>query len=353
MGRSRNASRGRASLPVGGSARAEGGQDFWGGSSGRWAGERLLQALDEGRDLSTSELRALGTLRPYEWTQFDEVVVAETVVRLRAVADLIAHGLVKPVPNGLGRTVLQYDKQSDLGAAQVSLDGLAKSGNERIEWDQGSIPLVITHKDFFLNLRTLAASRNAPGEALDMTQARLAGRVVAEKVESMLLTGGPTFAGAPIYGYTTQPSRNTGAFGTNGAWSAAAKTGNNILDDVLTMISALHGDRFFGPYAIYVPTAIGVKLENDFKANSDLSIRQRLMQVDSIVSIQTCDQLTADNVLMVQLTEDVTSLVEGEPPQTIQWDIEGGMRINFKAMCIQVPLVRATKAGRSGIYHMS
>ena len=113
------------------------------------------------------------------------------------------------------------------------------------------------------------------------------------------------------------------------------------------------GINFTGPKisGLGDPALTG-KLETDFKANGDKSIRQRLMEVDRLVNIRVADQLTAGNVILVQATSDVVVLVEGEPLQTIQWDIEGGFRINFKAFAIQVPLIRDDPDGRSGIQHM-
>jgi len=330
----------------------DGTKSFFQGSSGRWAGERLLKALTEGREISPRELRTLDTLRKDEWIQLDEALVEEGKIRLRAVADLMAAGLVINVPNSMGKTVLQWEKVTDMNPAETSLSGIVRTEDDRQEFELASLPLPITHKDFNINLRTLVASRTR-GEALDTTQARTAGRLVAEQIEAMTFLGGKTFGGNTIYGLLNHPDRNTVDFGTNGVWDGASKTGENILADVLSMFAAAEADRFYGPYWLYVPSNFSLKLEEDFKANSDKTIRQRLLEIDRLVKIGTCDQLTADNVILVQATQDVFALVEGEPLQTVQWDIEGGFQIKFKAFTIQVPLIRSDAQGRSGVVHMS
>jgi hypothetical protein len=53
------------------------------------------------------------------------------------------------------------------------------------------------------------------------------------------------------------------------------------------------------------------------------------------------------------MTADNVQLLVGEPLQNIQWDINGGFTIAFKSFTIQVPLIRADAAGRSGIVHMN
>ena len=327
------------------------GQQFWSGSSGKWAGEMLLKAMESGGQMSPAALRTLSTLRKDEWKAFDEALIEEATIRLVGVADLIGAGLVKTVANGLGKTVFEYERVSDMDAATVSLDGTSMGESDRVTFSIDTMPLPITHKDFFINLRTLMASRER-GEPLDTTQVRLAGRLVAESIESQLFTGGNVYGGKTIYGYTTHTDRNTASFGA-GTWSASARTGAEVLTDVLTMLSAAETDRMYGPYWLYVSRNMSTKFSEDFKANSDKTIMQRIMQVSGIQAVRVADQLTADNVVLVQATPDVVTLVEGEPLQTVQWDVQGGFHINFKAFTIQVPLIRSDKAGRSGIVHMS
>ena len=321
-------------------AAVDSGQRFLSASSGRWAGERMLRALQNGGKISPAVLRTADTLRKDEWKHFDEALVQEGTLRLRGVADLMAAGLTRPVANGMGKTIFEYEEITDMEPAITSLDGLARSEDDRQEFNLKSIPLPITHKDFNINLRTLSASRER-GESLDTTQVRTAGRLVAERLELMLFQGGPTYGGLPIYGYATHPNRNLANF-TAGTWDTPAVTGENILTDVLAMITALEGDRFnSGPYWIYVPSEMSAKLEEDFKANSDKTIRQRVMEVDRVAGLKVCDQMPTGHVIMVQATSDVVVLIEGEPLQTVQWDVLGGFQVQFKAFTIAIPLVRS------------
>lgn len=328
------------------------GKSLFSGSAGRWATSQLKAAAMAGKALSASVLRTADTLRHDEWKFFDQVILEEALIRLVGVSDLIAAGLTKTVPNALGKTVYGYEKLTNMDPATTSLDGISRTANDRVESELFQLPLPITHKDFFINLRTLAASRDK-GESLDTTQARLAGRTVAEQLEYMLFNGGPKFGSMSIPGYLTAPGVNTGSFVANGDWAQTAKTGQNILDDTLKMMTALQAARMYGPYWVYVPTDAGIHIENDFKANGDLTIRERLENIEGISAVRVADQLPAGHVLMVQATSDVVSWVQGEPIQTVQWDEYGGFELNFKAFAIGVPLVRDTMAGRSGIYHLS
>ncbi len=317
------------------------------GATGVWAGQQFAQALREGRPISAADLRTADALRRDEWVHFDEAVIEEGTIRLRGVGDLISAGLTIPVADALGRTVLEYEKQQDLEDATVSLDGITKSENDRLDFTPGYLPMPLTHKDFWINLRTLTASRNR-GEPLDTMQSRIATRKVIEQTENMLFNGGKTFGGYPIYGYTTHPDINTASFGDT-VWDDAGVTGEEILVDVLAMKQALKDDRMYGPYWLYAPGNFETKLDQDFKANSDKSIRQRLLEVEDVSKVTIVDQLADDNVVMVQATRDVVALVDGMAPQTAQWDMVGGFMVNFKVWSIQVPLIRSDYDSRSGI----
>lgn len=331
-----------------GNATISTGKGFMAG--GAWATQRLLAAIKAGRKLSTQELRTLDTLQKDEWKHFDDAVIEEGKLRLSGVADLISRGLTVSVPNAFGKTIFEYEKVTDMEDASVSMNGLTRTDNDRVEFDLAGLPLPIIHKDFNINLRTLEASRTR-GEGLDTLQARISGRKVAEMQEQMLFVGSKTFGGNPIYGYTTHPQRNTTNYGTGGAWSGS-KTGDQILQDVLTMIGIAEADRAYGPYVLYVDSTSALYLNNDFKANSDKSIRQRLLEIEKLQDIKSSDKMVAGSVLLVQMLPETVVMVDGEPIQTIQWDVQGGMQVNFKVMCIQVPLVRVDAEGRSGIVHM-
>src|SRR5262245_36199802 len=104
------------------------------GAGGAWATRQLKEWILQGKNLSAGALRTLDTLRHEEWKFFDKALLAESVIRLRGVADLIAAGLVKNVPNALGKTVFGYDKVTDMDAATTSLDGISRTGNDVLEF---------------------------------------------------------------------------------------------------------------------------------------------------------------------------------------------------------------------------
>jgi len=299
-------------------------------------------------NMNINSLRTLDTLRHEEWIEIDKAVLKSYQENLIAVADLNRLGLTYNLKNGMGKTVLAYEDMSDTEAADVSMDGITRGRNDRPEFDMNYLPLPLIHKDFWFSARALAASRN-DGSPLDTTMAELAARKVAEKVEEILLVGASTytFGGGTIYGYADFTHANTGNL--TAAWTASAATGETILADILAMKQALIDDRCSGPYMVYISTSFSTAIDEDFKSDSDKTIRNRLKEVAGILDIRVADKLTAGTVLMVQMTSDVVRIVNGLPITNVQWDMEGGLATHFKVMTIQVPQLRADQSDRAGV----
>lgn len=310
----------------------------------------LAQMILNG-NFNVQQLRPNNSLQKDEWIKLDEALVEVARQRLIGVGDLMSRGLRYGLPNALGITRLEWERVSDMTPAAVDMSGLTESENDRVDFDLVGMPIPIIHKDFHINARALAASRNR-GESLDTTQVTIAGRLVSEKIEDLLFNGGFS-AGTTqgqVYGYTNAVNRNTGS--VTASW--VTTTGANILADVLEMIGIANGDHFYGPFVLYVPLPAYINMMNDFKAETGETILERLLKIPVIADVRPSENLATTNVVMVQMTRDVVDMVDGIQPTVIQWESKGGMQINFKVMAIMVPRVRpGDYSTQSGIVHYS
>ncbi len=316
--------------------------------AGGLVAQRLLA-----NNMDVNALRTNATLRKDEWELLDRTVIEVARERLTIAADLISRGLVLNVPNGLGTTVVQHETISEMVAAEISMDGVTKNQNDRVLFSLVSTPLPVIHMDFQINARALAASRNG-GSPLDTTQVAEATRQVAETIEGMVINGATSAdlfgfgsSTAQIFGYTNRTNRNTATIAVN--WTTA--TGAQILADVIAFIDAAQVDRMFGPYMLYVPTNYWTPLMDDFKAESDKTIMQRLKELPGIIDIKAADKLTNSEVVLVQMTRSNVDMAIGMQPTTISWESEGGMTLFFKVMAIMVPRIKLDSGNRSGIVH--
>jgi len=307
-------------------------------------GQKLLQA-----DFNVNALRTNDVLRKEDWVLFDNKVIEVARKRLVAVGDLMSQGLSMALPNALGVTQIQWETVTDLQDAIISMSGISQGGADRPEYALNYLPVPITHKDFTISARNLAASRKH-GTPLDVTQVGLATRIVAEKIETTLFNGSNVAQSAnKIYGYTTHPNRNTGS--VTASWVTA--TGTQILTDVLAMMGALANDNMYGPYMIYVPVAVYTHMGDDLKANSDKSIIERIKSIPGIIDIKPSKDLTGTNVIMVQMTDDVVDIIDGIQPTMVMWESNGGMLFHFKVLGIIVPRIKVDATNQCGIAHYS
>lgn len=304
---------------------------------------KLLQS-----NFNVEALRTQDYLTKDAWTNFDNKIIEIARQRLIGVADLIAAGLTYNVPNAMGVTRIEWERMGDMGPADLNMAGVTEGRTDSMGFDLVGMPLPIVHKDFWINIRKLEASRNS-GTPLDTTQAEICARKVSERIESMLFLGDTSLGtNNQIYGYATAPDRITGS--TTASWATA--TGDQIVADVIAMIGAAKAKEMHGPFQFYVHYSAMSNLGNDYKANSDKTILQRVMEIPGVAGIKESYYVpNADTVFAIQMTSDVVDIVDGIQPTVVQWDSLGGMRQNYKVLAIMVPRVKSTIINQSGIIH--
>jgi hypothetical protein len=296
-------------------------------------------------------VNATSTMRKEDWLALDGQILKVAKERLKLVGDLNASGLVFSIANGMGKTVFQTERASDISEATASMDPIRESEKDRPVYDFVNLPLPIVHKDFEFTMRQLMVSRNSD-TPLDTSTGERAARRVAELVERFAIGSEtfPTFGGGTIYGLVNFPSANT--------YDVVAPTetgwvGATTLADLLAMRQAAISDKYYGPYMVFVSTDWDKYLDGDFStAKGDLSLRERLKMVSNILDIRTLDYLTAGyKMILVQWDTDTIRMVNGIALTTLQWEEKGGMLQKFKVLTQQVPQVRADQNGNCGIVY--
>lgn len=292
------------------------------------------------------------TLRKDDWIQLDRQILKVAKNRLRAVADLRSAGLTYDIPNGMGKTVLQHETQSDIGPAKIGMDPISKGDNDRPVFELNNLPLPLIWKDFSFTARQLLVSRSG-GSPLDTTNAELAARNVSETCEDLLIGNLSTyqFAGGTVYGYTNYTNRITY---TLTAPTAAGWVPSTLVHQVLQMKAASQAAFHYGPWMVYCAPNWDAYLDDDYsQAKGDNTLRQRLRMIEGIQDVRTLDRLTNYDILMVQMSTNVVRLVLGMDFTTVQWDEHGGMLKNFKVMTMMVPELRVDQNEKTGLVHGS
>lgn len=323
------------------------------GDDGRSYISRNTGKLDDnGNPIAEALVTNAGaTLRKDEWEQIDDVVVKAARKRLKIVNWLRSSGLSVNIPNGFGTTVYQYERQSDISAARISMDALAPGDNDRPVYDLVNLPLPIIHKEVTMSSRQLATSRkgNTP---LDTSMLELAAIKVAEEAEKLHLGtfGTFVFGGATLYGLTNFPSRITGSATdpAGGSWTPTA-----TYNDVLAMISAAYDKFRYGPFKLWYSTGYLQYMMRQFSLYDPTPLERAIANIPQISSVEVCDYLTGKQLLLVQEDSSTVRTVIGMDIQTVQWQERGGLLEKFRVMAMMVPQMKVDQSSNCGVVHYS
>lgn len=317
---------------------------------------RVNDIMASGRPMS-SVMNAT-VLRKDEWILLDNVVRETAKQRLKAWGDLAAASTFGGF-DGMANPILERETMSDPGQATMDMDGLGESKNFQPQFKLEGIPLPITHQDFFLPSRFLAASRNK-GMPADTIRARMAARRVAELVEQVTIGsiagvqyGDSTDYGttSKVYGYLTHPDRLTKTNMTQ----PDGTNGPAVLTSWLAARDSLYAANQYGPFMVYTSNDQDQYLDNLFSTSepSAGTLRDRLLAIDGIADIRRLDYLESSanpyTTVFVQMDGETARAINGMDITTMQWDSMGGMRKNFKVMCIYVPDLRSDYDGNMGL----
>jgi hypothetical protein len=343
-------------------------------NQGRWTTEKGQRVPIRQRAL-VRDLLNRGIITPE--TLMDNAVLLSARQRLRAWADLSAANSFGGF-DGMSRSTLEYEVMSDPGEAVVDMDGITDGRTDSPLFRLRSLPLPITHSDYWFSERRIRISRNST--PIDTTMAECAGRRVAEMIEKTTigLTGGfsgfsygaqtsgyaahdtaapadghgSAMGASSVYGYTTFPHRLTKTNFT----TPTTTNGPTTYAEVLVALNQLFAQRFYGPFMLYHSIDWSPYMDSPFSTSGgnhpSETLRTMLMKIPDISGVRRLDFLDSTYTLVfVQMTGDVARAINGMGITTVQWPSQGGMRQNFKVMCIMVPQLRSDYSGRTGILH--
>jgi hypothetical protein len=333
--------------------------------SGGWSipamrkpGFRLMEQVER-------EFRALAPLQDKAQVVIDRAVVEVGLQRLTFVADIIAAGLTYTLTDPLSVTQLEWSASNKVGAAQRTMSPAARGENKMPIVLPFRLPIYLTTDKFELDIRTLKMSQRV-GTPLDTNLVKQCTRAVNEAIEDAGINGATTLDGQNLVvaGYSAPGLLNAPNAETQNLTAAAWTTvpvGATVFAEVEAMIYKLQQNKKFGPYRLYVGTQVGNALDSDYNATNNaqgLTIRQRLLQIESLQAIRTADLMPAGNgaspsignkVALVQMTSDVIDMVVGQYPTVIPWTSLDGFMIHNLVMSIMIPRVRSDYNGDSGI----
>lgn len=321
--------------------------------SGRYPGLPSLDTLN-----ATS-------FRRDDWIQFD--TEAQTAYRDPLVLiDILRSSVSVGGFDGWAKLTYEYDAMSDAHEAVMSMDGMVEGRNDAPLFLPRSVPLYITHSDFFYSSRLEAASRNGGGAGIAALSAEMAGRRVGELIEDVAigLVTGPTYGGRANYfphdltstwfGLTNYTNRNTKTNFT--APTAGGWVPDTLYNEILAALDTLRADRVYGRVAILYSTDFDQYMHRVYSLSGGNTpgetLRSMLLKHERIERVELLPRLTsAFTLLIVVLDRKYIRFINGMDLTTWQWDTRGGHQKNYKVGAIQATLPMSDYTGRSGILH--
>jgi hypothetical protein len=331
----------------------------WSVEAMRRPGFRMMEAVE-----NEFQMRALAPLQDKAQVAIDKAVVEVGLQRLTLTADVMAAGLTYNLTDPLSIAQLEWNTVSKIGAAQRTMSPSARGENKLPIITPTRLPIYLTTDKFEIDIRTLKTSQRV-GTPLDTSVVKQCVRAVNEAIEDATINGATTLdgqdlavAGYKAPGILNAPNANTQNL-TAAAWTTVP-VGATVFSETMAMIAKLQGDKKFGPYRMYVGTQIGNALDSDWATTNSqgLTIRQRLLQIDSLQAIRVADMLSGGNgaspsignkVALIQMTSDVIDIVVGQEPTVIPWTSLDGFMIHNLVMAILIPRVKSDADGNSGI----
>jgi hypothetical protein len=324
----------------------------WSIENMRRPGFRMLDAAMQ------DTLRTLAPLPVRSEVVLDKVVVEVGLQRLTFVADIMAEGLTYNLPDPLSVPFLESNSISKVQAAQRTMSPSSRGENSIPIMTPGRVPIYLTTDMFTLDIRLLKESQRV-GLPLDTSLIKQKTRAVNEALEDAAINGATTIDGQQLtVGGYTAPGMLNAPFAnlqtlTNSAWTGTTPVGATVQSEILQMVIKLQNSKKFGPYNLYIPTAAGVALNYDFKVNGNDSILERIKAMDvgssRPIRVRVADLLPTTKVGLIQMTDDVVDIVDGQRPTVIPWTSNDGFTFYNLIMAIQVPRFRADFNGNSGV----
>lgn len=316
----------------------------------RESGYRAMEAL-LASDSFRNAAAPLPTM-PDSTVAFDTAVINVGRERLQFVADLIDAGLTRPLPEFMAIPFLEQRTRGRSATARRVMNPTSRGENSLALMGAARLPIYLTMADNQIGIRELRMSQRM-GIPLDTANIEDDVRAVNEAIEDAALNGATTLDGQALQvnGYNAPGLLNAPNANTKSLSLADWKTtpnGTNIMVAITQMQAQLIADKQFGAVRLYVPSAVGIAWQVDFKANGNDSILARLGQIPNF-TIRTLDMMPATKIVMIRLASDVVDIIVGQQPTVIPFTSLDGFTLYNVILACMVPRFKSDSDGNSGV----
>lgn len=330
-------------------ANSEKGPSFWKTLDGAF-----MKGYLNPQPQANTSARANSQLFDYEeWVNRSDEIIDEVDLELTLLDDALG---IDSVNSDLSFTVYTEQAESNMQSeASVSIDGQAKADEDGTATLPVGVAQPIIHVDYSIGARDQAQSENM-GSDKEARLAKDAGRLIREKEDDLMANGwgldiqGPNGGTFTVDGYLTTDARITGS--APDTWGTASTSNLEAPQDTIEQMVAdletagANNDknlmpRSRGVYLYYHPTHNSVLDKKDPRGDGNMSIRQRIQQDHSYVTLRETPFVPESEVVMVVRDSRVMSVVNAQSPTNLSWE-PGPMATRYKGLSSRVPFFRST-----------
>jgi len=291
-----------------------------------------------------------------EYVDRSDEIIEEVNLEVGVLDDAMG---IDEVGSSLATTIYTEQAESEVGEAEISMDGQAK-GNTL---DTANVPVgvaqPIVHVDYEIDARDQQQSANM-GQDKEARLARQAGRALREKEDDLALNGwgltveGPQGGRFSVDGFLNTDARITGSAPNN--WTEANLTAvQNTIEKMVSDLETVGANddknlmpRSRGVFLYYNQTHNSVLDKADPRGDGNMSVRQRLQQDHPYVTLRETPFIADDEVAMVVRDPRVMSVVNAQDPTNMSWE-PSPMATRYKALSSRVPFFRSTYSDILGV----
>ena len=308
------------------------------------------KVIENSADKSLLVHNANGTVRHEDFLVIMDKIIEVRRRELTGITDLKNAGLTMTA--SIGDQLIGFENINEFQAAIQEMNPGSFDNNDTV-FTEDFVPNPITHSSFQVPWRQQGFAYKS---SLGMSESL---RQVAERLEETLFNGNSaidvTFNATsfPIFGYTTHPNRGTD---TIGDWTIPANS-ELIVTDTVTAIGLMFADQGGvgnDSLVLYVANDIWTNLQNDFKANSDKTIMQRLMEISQIKEVKPGEKLAAGSAVLVEMLERTVQLGIAQDMIVVPHVKTNPMAPqDLTAYAAMVQHIKKDSVGNTGIMHLT
>lgn len=286
---------------------------------------RLRMAIQStGNDFNQFRSAANNLALPQDAQRMIETAITTVGTdRLQIGLSMINGGLTTPLPGWWGVPQIGRGKVSpNAGYAKRSFVPDTRGERQVANLGYDYWPVFCTSDDFSFDIRTLETAGRVNYQ-IDTVHAEAATRNCNYAIEDQILNGLTdsegnvmTINGLGAPGLLSSP--HTFTYST---WTGL--TGAQILDAIQAGIAILRGNKYFGPYDVWLPSNYTEKLGKDYTTGYPKTIMSRLKELGPYggraLNIDFADLLPDDRVIIYQATKDNIDIVYGQGPTPVSW----------------------------------